>query len=63
MQEAKDKGLIWTAEHLDRYLADPARFLTEFNGSKGSNKMLYQVRNEEVRQKVIEGLRTMALCR
>ncbi len=60
--DAKAKDLVWTAENLDGYLADPSRFLTGVNGRKGVNKMLYQVRNEETRQTIIEGLKALSLC-
>lgn len=62
MMEARAKGLIWTVETLDSYMANPARFLKGITDSTGVYKMLYQLRDEEKRTEAIEGLKALSRC-
>jgi cytochrome c len=44
MEEAGEKGLVWTEETLVAYLPDPTKFLEEFSGDdKGKSKMTFKL--------------------
>lgn len=44
MEEAGEKGLVWTEENLIAYLPDPTKFLDEFSGDDdGRSKMTFKL--------------------
>lgn len=44
MQEAGEKGLVWSEESLVSYLPDPSKFLEEFSGDdEGKSKMTFKL--------------------
>ena len=44
MEEAGEKGLVWTEETLAAYLPDPSKFLEEFSGdASGKSKMTFKL--------------------
>ena len=44
MQEAGEKGLVWSEESLASYLPDPSKFLEEFSGDdEGKSKMTFKL--------------------
>ena len=51
---AGEKGLVWTAENIDPYLADPKKFLREFlENPKAKSKMSFKLKKEQQRADVI----------
>jgi cytochrome c len=44
MEEAGEKGLVWSEETLVSYLPDPSKFLEEFSGdATGKSKMTFKL--------------------
>jgi cytochrome c len=44
MEEAGEKGLVWSEETLIAYLPDPSKFLEEFSGdASGKSKMTFKL--------------------
>jgi cytochrome c len=44
MEEAGEKGLVWSEETLVSYLPDPSKFLEEFSGDdEGKSKMTFKL--------------------
>ena len=64
VKKAAEKGLVWTPENLDAYLADQHGFLAKFNGEELPNKMiLVTYKDPAKRAPVIAALKALAECK
>lgn len=57
MQEAAEKGLVWTPENIAAYLQNPHKFLDDFAGDPGApNKMPFFLTDAKEREDVVSYL-------
>lgn len=61
MQEASEKGLVWTADLIAEYITDPKKYLRAFTGNKRAKaKMKFKLKNEQQRLDVIAYISTFS---
>ena len=54
------KGLVWTADNLVQYLANPHQFLVNYLGDANiRNKMIFSLANDQDRQDVVAYLQSL----
>lgn len=53
LKAAAEKGLVWDAESLDAYIADPGAFLTEYLGERMRHGMFFKLANAERRAEIV----------
>ncbi len=60
IQEAANKGLIWTEENITAYLQNPHKFLDDFAGDPGArNKMPFSLSDLQQRQDVVAYIKSL----
>ena len=54
MKEASAKGLVWDAEKIEAYIADPKKYLRAFTGNKRAKaKMRFKLKDPQKRRDVV----------
>jgi cytochrome c len=61
MKASAFRGLIWTADNVVKYLANPHQFFVNYLGAPDArNKMIFKLVNEQDREDVVAYLRSLA---
>lgn len=61
MNDAREKGLVWTEELIVQYVEDPKKFLQGYLEAKRvSNKMVFKLKPLQLRENVVAYLKTLS---
>lgn len=59
MQGANAKGLVWTDDQINEYVADPKAFLAKINGKDVKHAMFFQLKDDKKRKDIIAFLKAI----